>query len=59
MTEPVIYIAICALTALFGVERRMGFFGTFLLALITTPIIVIPLLILTGPSGHLRWPGRS
>ena len=28
MTEPIIYIAICALTALFGVERRMGFFGT-------------------------------
>jgi hypothetical protein len=28
----------------------MGFFGTFLLSLVLTPVIVLLLLILTGPS---------
>jgi hypothetical protein len=28
----------------------MGFFGTFLLSLVITPVLVLLLLILTGPS---------
>jgi hypothetical protein len=38
------------LTGLCGTQRRMGFFGTFLLSLVLTPVIVLLLLILTGPS---------
>ena len=33
-----------------GSHRRMGFFGTFLLSLVLTPVLVLLLLILTGPS---------
>jgi len=50
MLEAVIYIAFCLLTGLCGINRRMGFFGTFLLALVTTPLVVLPLLLITGPS---------
>ncbi len=28
----------------------MGFFGTFLIAIVTTPFIVLPILLLTAPS---------
>jgi hypothetical protein len=50
MIETVIYIVFCALTGLCGIDRRLGFFGTFLLALVTTPLVVLPLLLITGPS---------
>jgi hypothetical protein len=50
MIEATIYIAFCVLTGLCGIDRRMGFFGTFLLALITTPLVVLPILLLAGPS---------
>ena len=53
-TEPYarshIYIVFCLLTGLCGIDRRMGFFGTFLLAIVTTPFVVLPLLLITGPS---------
>jgi hypothetical protein len=50
MVETVVYILLCVLTGFCGIDRRMGFLGTFLLAIITTPIVVLPLLLLTGPS---------
>jgi hypothetical protein len=50
MLEALVYITFCVLTALCGIERRMGFFGTFLLALVTTPLLVLPVLFITGPS---------
>jgi hypothetical protein len=28
----------------------MGFFGTFVLALVVTPLVVLPVLLITGPS---------
>jgi hypothetical protein len=59
MLEPIVYIAFCVLTGLCGVGRRMGFLGTFLLALVTTPIVVLPLLLLTGPSRHVEWQRRT
>ena len=31
MVEAVIYVIFCVLTGLLGIDRRMGFFGTFLL----------------------------
>ncbi len=50
MIELLIYVIFCALTGLFGIHRRMGFTGTFLLTLATTPLIMIPVLILTSRS---------
>ena len=54
MIETAIYVAFCALTGLFGSHRRMGFIGTFLLTLLTTPLVMIPVLVLTSPSRRLR-----
>ncbi len=59
MLESVIYIAFCLLTGLCGIDRRMGFFGTFLLALVTTPLVVLPLLLLTGPNRRVEWRRRT
>jgi hypothetical protein len=56
MVEAVIYIIFCVLTGLLGIDRRMGFFGTFLIAIVTTPFIVLPILLLTAPSsGAVGW----
>jgi hypothetical protein len=49
MLEAIIYIAFCLLTGLYGIDRRIGFFGSFFLALVITPLVVFPLLLLTGP----------
>jgi hypothetical protein len=59
MLEAFVYIVFCALTGLCGVDRRMGFFGTFFLALVTTPFVVLPVLLLTGQSRRAEWPRRN
>jgi hypothetical protein len=59
MLEAIVYIVFCVLTGLCGSYRRIGFLGTFLLALLTTPLVVLPLLFLTGPSGRVEWRQRS
>jgi hypothetical protein len=59
MIEAVIYLVFCALTGVCGIGRRLGFFGTFLLALVTTPLVVLPLLLITGPSRRFEWRRRS
>ena len=46
----ILYLVFCLLAGLCGSHRRMGFFGTFLLSIFLTPILVLLLLILTGPS---------
>lgn len=46
----VLYLIFCVLAGLCGTHRRMGFFGTFLLSLIVTPVVVLLVLILTAPS---------
>ena len=46
----ILYFIFCLLAGLCGSHRRMGFFGTFLLSLFLTPVLVLLLLILTGPS---------
>ncbi len=58
MLEVIIYVIFCVLTGLCGIGRRMGFFGTFLLALVTTPLVVLPVLLLTGPSRGFEWHRR-
>jgi hypothetical protein len=59
MLEALVYIAFCVLTGLCGSKRRMGFFGTFVLALVTTPLVVLPLLLITGPSRRVEWRRRT
>jgi hypothetical protein len=46
----VLYVAFAILAGLCGSYRRMGFFGTFLLSLVITPLVMLLLLILTAPS---------
>jgi hypothetical protein len=46
----VLYLIFCILAGLCGTHRRMGFFGTFLLSLVVTPVVVLLVLILTAPS---------
>jgi hypothetical protein len=59
MLEAIVYIVFCGFTGLCGIDRRMGFFGTFFLALITTPFVVLPVLLLTGPSRRAEWRRRN
>jgi hypothetical protein len=49
------YIVVCLLTGFCGTDRRMGFWGTFVLALVTTPIVVWFVLFITGPSRRIEW----
>jgi len=58
MLEAIVYIIFCILTGLCGVNRRMGFLGTFVIALVTTPLVVLPVLLLTGPSRRVEWRRR-
>jgi hypothetical protein len=58
MLEPIVYIILCVLTGLCGSHRRMGVLGTFLLALILTPVVMLPVLLLTGPSRRIEWRRR-
>jgi len=59
MLETIVYLVFCVLTGLCGIERRLGCFGTFLLAVLTTPLVVLPLLLLTGPSRRMEWHRRT
>ena len=46
----VLYVVFCLLAGFAGSYRRMGFFGTFFLSLLLTPLLVVLLLILTRSS---------
>jgi hypothetical protein len=59
MLESIVYITFCVLTGLCGVNRRMGFLGTFLIAVAVTPLLVLPLLFFTGPSRRVEWRPRE
>jgi quinol-cytochrome oxidoreductase complex cytochrome b subunit len=50
----IIYIVFCLLTGLCGTQRRLGFFGTFIISLLVTPVVMLLVLILTAPSGVQR-----
>jgi hypothetical protein len=58
MLEAIVYLIFCSLTGLCGVNRRLGFLGTFVIALVTTPLVVLPVLLLTGPSRRVEWRRR-
>ena len=59
MLEPIVYIIQCVLGGLCGSQRRMDFFGRFILAIIATPLVGLPVLLLAGPSRHAEWRRRS
>jgi hypothetical protein len=46
----IVYVVFCLLTGLCGIHRRLGFVGTFVIALLVTPIPVLLVLLLTAPS---------
>jgi hypothetical protein len=46
----ILYIVFSVLVGLCGSQRRMGFIGTFLVSLVFTPVVVLIVLLLTGPS---------
>jgi hypothetical protein len=48
------YITVCLLTGFSGKHRRMGFWGTFFLALIVTPLIVLPVMFITAPARRVE-----
>ncbi len=50
----IIYLVFCLLAGLCGIHRRMGFFGTFLISLVVTPVVVLLVLILTAPSPRVE-----
>ena len=51
----ILYIVFCVLVGLCGSQRRMGFIGTFVISLVLTPVVVLIVLLLTGPSERVVW----
>ena len=45
----ILYLLFCVLAGICGSYRRMGFFGTFLISLVITPIVMLLVLIVTAP----------
>jgi hypothetical protein len=54
----IVYIVFCFLVGLCGSQRRMGFIGTFIASLFLTPIVVLVVLLLAGPSQRVAWHRR-
>jgi hypothetical protein len=46
----ILYLVFCILVGLCGTQRRIGFFGTFLLSFLVTPIVVLIVLMVTAPK---------
>jgi len=46
----IVYVLFCILVGICGSQRRMGFTGTFILSFFITPLVVLIILLLTGPS---------
>lgn len=46
---PILYIVVCALAAYFGRHTRLGYGGTFVVALLFTPLLVVLALLLFAP----------
>jgi hypothetical protein len=58
MLEVILYVAVCALTGIGGIDRRGGFFMTFFLALVFSPLIVLPVLLISSPLRAIQWRRR-
>ncbi len=46
----IVYVIFCLLTGLCGIQRRLGFWGTFIISLFITPVLMLLVLLLTAPS---------
>lgn len=46
----IVYVLFCILVGICGSQRRMGFLGTFILSVFLTPLVILIILLLTGPS---------
>ncbi|MEZ5889853.1 MAG: hypothetical protein R3D52_06140 [Xanthobacteraceae bacterium] len=46
----IVYVLFCILVGICGSQRRMGFTGTFILSFFLTPLVILIILLLTGPS---------
>jgi len=55
----ILYVVFSVLVGLCGSQRRMGFFGTFIMSLFLTPIVMLIVLKLTAPSERVEWRHRS
>jgi hypothetical protein len=51
----IIFLVFCLLTALCGSQRRIGFLGTFIISILVTPVLMLIILLLTGPSRGIEW----
>lgn len=49
---PVLYVVVCFLVAYFGRNTRIGYWGTFLLSLLLTPLVTIVAVIILGPKAQ-------
>jgi hypothetical protein len=49
-----LYVLFCILVGICGSQRRMGFTGTFIFSLLVTPVVVLVVLLMTGPSQRLE-----
>ena len=45
-----LYVIFAILVGICGSRRRMGFVGTFILSLLLTPILMLVVLMITGPA---------
>ncbi len=62
MLELIAYIVCCILTAAYGSQRRIGFYGTLIVAVLVTPIPVFIVLLLTAPAHRFAdasWSDRT
>ena len=50
----VVYILFCVFVGFCGSQRRMGFTGTFILSFFVTPLVILIILLLTGPSQRVE-----
>ena len=49
-----LYVVFCILVGICGSQRRMGFTGTFIFSFLVTPVVVLVVLLMTGPSQRLE-----
>jgi hypothetical protein len=54
MVEAILYVLICVLTGLCGRHTRIGFAGTFIVAIVLTPLLVLPALLLTATYSRIE-----
>jgi hypothetical protein len=46
----ILYVIFCLLVGLCGIARRIGFFATFILSVLFTPVLVLLVLLVTAPA---------